>query len=671
VNITVIEASDFLSFGHDGIKLDNLGDLATIVGPNSAGKTNVFRTLQFVVEAFWSRAPPVSIVRHHPTGGEPHIRVGVRFSSDEAGAIADWLLANSKMLMLSPQAGDPVIGGSIDLNEARRVSDDLLTRLKPTFKNLFSHELFFVVQGQGNPSYPYDTYVEVPLGPASLFVTRDYLLGLVRGAPGGFAAIELRRILVHGIDSRFPSVPAEPGQQRAPFSAAQVEEFARTLDLNWFLSQFTAHSPLPGVLQVNAWDLTSYDSQLRGQPSELVNFGRFLSERGWVQRAITLRDLLTLILMTSIVQLAGLRGGPSTTPLPEFHTIPTSLGVIDGSELPAVLYHLKNTPEVEDRRTFAALSQALRDLARVELNVVLETRSPESAAVLQRDAPVQYVQIPAIRFVVGGVEVPVDYAPAGMYDLLVFLFAILSRKESVLLLDEPALNLHPTMQRQLLAYLAEQSTTRSNQILLVTHSPFFVRPRAFSSIVRFALANGATRVLRPSLSNPSEGRQLVKGFELNPQLLEALFAERVVLAEGGDEAAGLSVWFDKLYPAVRMDDRSVQIIDVTGDGNFLNCAPVLDAWGIPFFIVADARARPIVARVGESRAYVYPQNDFWDILEAECEASLRGAQQRVGSRKRKAIAVVRDLAINSDPPPTVRAICERLKPFIEGREQAS
>jgi hypothetical protein len=130
----------------------------------------------------------------------------------------------------------------------------------------------------------------------------------------------------------------------------------------------------------------------------------------------------------------------------------------------------------------------------------------------------------------------------GVISLFVRLDALYdSRPGELVAIDEPELSLHPTFQRKLLALLLEYSIDR--QIVIATHSPYFVEPKTFADgcrLVRVYLApDGCTL---SQLSHPT-GAQLAKltndvnnphAFGLNAR--ESLFQDDgIILFEGQED----------------------------------------------------------------------------------------------------------------------------------------
>jgi len=206
--------------------------------------------------------------------------------------------------------------------------------------------------------------------------------------------------------------------------------------------------------------------------------------------------------------------------------------------------------------------------------------------------------------------VPIELAGAGAWEAAI-LSVFLEMPSGVLVLDEPALNLHPIRQRRLLEMLSSQD----RQVLLVTHSPYMVpvdEAADLGRIVRFVLEAGTTRVCRAQ-RGPSAGREEAKWIRWLSELADVrslLFARGVVLVEGGTEQGALSSWFAKSPEARRLgtpEDLNISIFSVGGDQKFQTFISLLSAFEIPWVVVCDGKVYRDREEKGERRISIFQQ----------------------------------------------------------------
>ena len=149
----------------------------------------------------------------------------------------------------------------------------------------------------------------------------------------------------------------------------------------------------------------------------------------------------------------------------------------------------------------------------------------------------------------------------GVLSLLFICTRLLDMENSsgnVLIIDEPELSLHPETQKQLAAMFSEISSR--HQVIICTHSPYFVNWRDFINEAKFIRLNKMK-------SNDSEAQRCVifelkneanyKNFIANnlteyqkPQLLdtvakEIMFTDKILFVEGQEDVGILRKWLDE------------------------------------------------------------------------------------------------------------------------------
>lgn len=137
-------------------------------------------------------------------------------------------------------------------------------------------------------------------------------------------------------------------------------------------------------------------------------------------------------------------------------------------------------------------------------------------------------------------ELPIQLSGAGTWEALVLAEALVSDGDRVVILDEPALNLHPGWQQLLLDRLRE----RSGQSILITHSPYLLpmdNEDDIYRIVRVSHRDAATRLSQASrpISDP---RAVIRDYSMSADARALLFASGAVLVEGETELGALPLW---------------------------------------------------------------------------------------------------------------------------------
>lgn len=176
----------------------------------------------------------------------------------------------------------------------------------------------------------------------------------------------------------------------------------------------------------------------------------------------------------------------------------------------------------------------------------------------------------------------------------------LSAPAVLLAIEEPEIYQHPVRARHFAQVLREVSSRPSIQVLIATHSPYFVLPEQLEGVRRFTNDGVSTEVLGISLQNIAEriaargshssDRELerVRKFthkELPGEFSEGLFSDAVVLVEGDTDRAVFQGLAELMQ--ISLDARGVSVISVGGKGGLEIPYHILRLLQIPCHLVFD------------------------------------------------------------------------------------
>jgi hypothetical protein len=290
------------------------------------------------------------------------------------------------------------------------------------------------------------------------------------------------------------------------------------------------------------------------------------------------------------------------------------------------LAHLSLSSDHEKKQRFRKISECFSKYFHdVEIDVALEShevqlrsrpappqpgaQSPIDKALSELSAgppsviiKLQYPRI-YLREKVGGREVPIDMAGQGHRELLSLLTALIGRPGSVVFLDEPASNMHPTLlSRFLMDLLGRGECSRElgrNQVIVITHSPavakLFVEAdvRASNlSIIRVHRRRDGASVIGYLTPNkwPGGEKEFLKtiGRIVDPRVL---FAKGVVLIEGPSDRAFLemALRLSGEWEELLRDD--IEIVYMDTKSNLKRYKRLLEELKIPYLAVLDGDAR--------------------------------------------------------------------------------
>jgi putative ATP-dependent endonuclease of OLD family len=188
-----------------------------------------------------------------------------------------------------------------------------------------------------------------------------------------------------------------------------------------------------------------------------------------------------------------------------------------------------------------------------------------------------------------GTSFLVSAASSGERELLTYLFAIyaLNMRDALIIVDEPELHLHPKWQKALLALFERLSKSTGNQFLLATHSPTFVSPASIQYVSRVYSDNQRSRIIRLNSATLPNAKALFN--IVNSQNNERVFfCDKVVLVEGLSDR----IFFERVLDlhtqrGERADEKTIEIVSVSGKGLFDAYSKVLEACQVETEIIAD------------------------------------------------------------------------------------
>jgi len=167
----------------------------------------------------------------------------------------------------------------------------------------------------------------------------------------------------------------------------------------------------------------------------------------------------------------------------------------------------------------------------------------------------------------------------------------------VLILDEPEAHLHPLAQKWLARTLFSM-VTDGLQIVITTHSPYFINLNYLEGLYLVRKENNATKVINKSRDELAEfckntgatkaDQKTIIPFyskSATSNILKGFFANKVVLVEGMTEELTLPIYLEKVGLDVLKE--GIDIIGVGGKGELAKWWRLFTLFEIPCFICFD------------------------------------------------------------------------------------
>jgi putative ATP-dependent endonuclease of the OLD family len=162
-------------------------------------------------------------------------------------------------------------------------------------------------------------------------------------------------------------------------------------------------------------------------------------------------------------------------------------------------------------------------------------------------------------------------------------------------IEEPEIYQHPVRARAFARVLSDLADGKTAQVLLATHSPYFVRPAQFESLRRLQVNESSVSVAATTLDLVGKqcgaDKDKVEKFvqkNLPYTFSEGFFAERVILVEGDTDAAVLEVCVEKL--GYSLDSYGIVVL----------ASESKDGMKIPFGLLRELQVQTFVVFDGDA-----------------------------------------------------------------------
>lgn len=254
------------------------------------------------------------------------------------------------------------------------------------------------------------------------------------------------------------------------------------------------------------------------------------------------------------------------------------------------------------------------------------------------------------------IDINQEAVGTGVVEVLTLIANLEGKTDSVLVLEEPELHLHPQSQRALQHMIVESS--ERNQIFVLTHSPYFIDANYLPGLSRMWMPGDSARLTSfPKNLKTKELATLRESFrELRQR--EVLSSRATLLVEGQTEEAFLQAIGPRM--GLDTDAYGVTILSVKGEGGYIPYIRLLESMEIPYLCHRDQQK-------GTPRKY----KAKFRIIGAEFEEYFD--QQGLGEIYREAEAAVepgnkvkigRHLGIHMDPDKVPEKFKELLQEII-------
>ena len=271
----------------------------------------------------------------------------------------------------------------------------------------------------------------------------------------------------------------------------------------------------------------------------------------------------------------------------------------DGSNLHSFLFWLKNG-DGDRQATYSAIQNKFKNVLgrqRLSFNVsIIEREEQQEQHTLDPPRGKIYPDRVAALFAEtdGERQKTTNFTSvgAGTRETLFLLTRCFDRQGRIILVDEPATNLHPTQIRRLMGEILAPGGPdgESGQVVFITHSPSIANLELLSSVNKIVRVDreAHSRIVQPSGEDKEWIEKNLATFHLLKS--DVLFAKKVVLVEGPSDKIFLEAIL-RHSTELDLSGDDIVVLDVGGSGALKKFRKFLEIFEIPFVILADSDAR--------------------------------------------------------------------------------
>lgn len=318
--------------------------------------------------------------------------------------------------------------------------------------------------------------------------------------------------------------------------------------------------------------------------SELLNL---IDEPIEQHQAIYSKIIFRQLLRESVIRTANIRQ-PALSEFDIDHIDKNTGTFVDGSNISVRLFKLKNGG-YDERKKFDAVVTLFRELSSgLSLDVLFSTTKVANNNNTGDQGHQTLVSIQPVVIDESGREFSLGHSGAGVEELAILATVLQGWDHQIILLDEPGVHVHPSIQRRIMHCLKRIN----NQVFFVTHSPYLLNSDTLPYDRRVSKGSGISNIQGPINLDIGEKNklQLNQTFDHSSTMPQMLFASTVVLVEGATEFFALPIWFQKVNSGLTFEDLNIYICSVEGKSQFHRYLQYLESFKIPWVLLSDGDA---------------------------------------------------------------------------------
>lgn len=256
----------------------------------------------------------------------------------------------------------------------------------------------------------------------------------------------------------------------------------------------------------------------------------------------------------------------------------------DGTNLASYLFSLKLNSSKEFRIHYSEIETQFSKILNneVNFNIIFE----EKPVTTPDNKPSKHI-IPKIVFEKNGIQFSQDEMGAGIKEILLLLTKSKLEKESIILMDEPALHIHPIQLKTALREIIQNITGSKSQLLLISHSvnmPIVEFLEENNQLIYVKMKDGITSISEPNKEDKKTLLEIFPKLELDLDV-EIFFSRCVILVEGDSEIGILQGLNNRLGKNIGLKD--IHLVSLYSNSNLGTYLIMLKIFSIPYVALLD------------------------------------------------------------------------------------
>lgn len=597
MNLKKLKLENFLSFGKT--EIIEFSKLNTIVGPNNSGKTNVFRAINLVHEIMKDTTKVPSEIYYHDKNLEKPfvVELEITLNKEEKEALHNFFICSC----LYNERG-------VDRRVEERKRIILEKILQEKGKNLFEEfsDTLTIVATSTRTNYPAELYFKFHKNNNTIFCA-NYHLSKTVSKKGGYSIYPMSEIILDLARKKFSTLNGyiDHGKGKIPsFQSFNPSLFSAVYD----------GTNEDRRVEFEGFQLKKYESRHENRP-EFIRLRNFIYKINPDEDGATLRSIISLVFTNAITKTSDIRSRPK--PILNLQNLEFQQEMINisGENLAKILFSMNNNPDPKIKAQFSEIKQQFKKITKnleLDLNItpvshtVLEKKLGEfenergfmlngakQLGTIKEEKTITQQGI-SIQIIKNEIPIPLEFTSAGIIELVSSLTALIGQKNKIILLDEPALNLHSILQRKVLQLIQDAVTNKNNQVILITHSPFMVTPENFQNTWKCTISREGTHLINlndilEKLSKNDVEKTIQRLH--NSEVRSILFQHGVVFVEGPSDRMVLEKvdrhMTDRRLEGPNIEENEWQILDVGGKDSMTLLINLAKNLQIPHIAIFD------------------------------------------------------------------------------------